>query len=58
MKRIISNIMGFVLIIVGIYLIRDYVVPFFKAISGIILLMIGISLFFTRNSEHVRYKVR
>lgn len=58
MKRFVSTILGFILIVVGIYLIRDYVVPFFKAISGIILIMIGISLFFTRSAGHVRYKVR
>lgn len=58
MKTIFNIIIGFALIIAGIILTKDYILPFFKVFAGIILFMIGIGMLFRRSSGHVKYRVR
>lgn len=58
MKKLINTLIGFALIIAGIILTKDYIMPFFKVFAGIILIMIGIGMLFNRSTGHVKYRVR
>ncbi len=58
MRMLFNIIIGFALIVAGIWLLKDYIVPFFKAFAGVLLVMIGMGFLFARPVGHIRYRVR
>jgi len=58
LSTIVNIIIGILLIAVGIWLVSDYIIPFFKVFLGMLLIFIGIGFLFTRTMSAVRYRVR